>query len=83
MGTKKLVGNFWSTPIFFVGAKTLRHMSEIIQNLLSYSPRYGDAQVFCQGFTEIQRAVTEQLRNFCGPKNLKSEIIQILLLHSP
>ena len=36
--------------IFFVGAKTPKFKVEIIQILLSHSPRYGDVQVIFLGF---------------------------------
>ena len=39
---------------FFCGEKTSKLKSEIIQILLSHSPRYGDVQVIFQGSTEIQ-----------------------------
>ena len=39
----------------FLWAQKLQK-SEISQILLSPSPRYGDVQVICQGFTEIQNS---------------------------
>ena len=41
--TEILNGRQGSTPVLFYNAKTLK--SEIIQILLSHSPRYGDVQV--------------------------------------
>ena len=48
----------------------LQNFSEIIQTLLSHSPRYGDVQVIFVKFTKIQNGrhgLTSYF--FCGRKN--------------
>ena len=52
--------------------------AQIIHILQSHSSRYRDVQVLMK----FKMAVTDQLHNFCGRKT-QSEIIQILLSHSP
>ena len=60
--TKIQNGRQRSTPKFFVGTKTLKLKSEIIQILRSHSPQYGDVQVtFSRFFMKFKMAATDQL----------------------
>ena len=67
---------------FFGGRKNSKNKSEIIHILQSHSLRYGDVQVIFLGFCWNSKWPPRITFNFLWAqklKNLKSEIIQILL----
>ena len=64
--TKFQNGRQRSISNFFVGTKTLKLKSGIIQILLSHSPRYGDVQVTFLRFYWYSKWPPQINLNFCG-----------------
>ena len=64
---------------FFVGAKTLKISQKLFAFSITFPTIWRCAGDFVEVLLKFKMAATDHLQFFCGRKNLKSEIIQILL----